>query len=37
MPFGASCRFADATQASALVMLGKASIDDPFDSLVCHS
>jgi hypothetical protein len=37
MPFGASCRFADATQASALVMLGKSGINDPFDLLVGHS
>jgi hypothetical protein len=35
IPFGASCRFANATQAIALTMLGDQGLDHP--SFVSHS
>jgi hypothetical protein len=37
MALGASRRIADAAQMIALIMLGNAGVDDPFDPLVGHS
>jgi hypothetical protein len=37
LPLGAPHHFAGATQPIALMMLGKASLDDPFGPFISHS